>query len=112
MRMDTEEVAPGVIRANFDGRLDVGGTQQIDLPFNALAGSRPALVVDLSKVTFIASLGVRLLIVAGRTVQRKGGRMVLLQPCPEVEAVLVSTGADIVVPVVHSLDDALHAVAG
>jgi anti-sigma B factor antagonist len=112
MLMQTEEVAPGVIKANLDGRLDIGGTQQIDLPFNAMAASKRALIVDLSQVAFIASLGLRLLIVAARAVQRKGGRMVLLQPVPDVEAVLVTSGTDQVVPIAHSLDEALHAVAG
>ena len=112
MLMQTEEVAPGVIKANLDGRLDIGGTQQIDLPFNAMAASKRALIVDLSQVVFIASLGLRLLIVAARAVQRKGGRMVLLQPVPDVEAVLVTSGTDQVVPIAHNLDEALHAVAG
>lgn len=111
MRMETEEVAPGVTKANLDGRLDIGGAQQIDLPFNAIAGSKRALIVDLSKVAFVASLGLRLLIVAARAVQRKGGRMVLLQPTPEVESVLISSGTNHVVPIVHNLDAALHAVA-
>jgi anti-anti-sigma factor len=110
MLMETEEVAPGITKAKLSGRLDIGGTQQIDLPFNAIAGSKRALIVDLSNVVFIASLGLRLLIVAARAVQRKGGRMVLLQPPPEVEAVLISSGTDSVVPIMHTLDDALHAV--
>lgn len=111
MLMQTEEIVPGVTKASLDGRLDIGGTQQIDLPFNAMASSKRALIVDLSNVAFIASLGLRLLIVAARAVQRKGGRMVLLQPQPDVEAVLVSSGTDQVVPIRHSLDEALHAVA-
>jgi anti-sigma B factor antagonist len=112
MRMETEEVAPGVTKANLTGRLDIGGTQAIDLPFNAVAGACRALIVDLSQVEFIASMGLRLLIVAARTVQRKGGRMILLGPPIAVEAVLLSSGTDNVVGIVRSLDDAIHAVSG
>ena len=111
MRMVTEEVAPGVTKANLTGRLDIGGTQAIDLAFNALAGSQRALIVDLSQVDFIASLGLRLLIVGARTVQRKGGRMVLLAPPIAVEAVLISSGTDNVVPIWRTLDDAVAAVS-
>ena len=112
MRMVTEEVAPGVTKANLTGRLDIGGSQEIDLAFNALAGSQRALIIDLSQVDFIASLGLRLLIVGARTMQRKGGRMVLLAPPIAVEAVLISSGTDNVVPIWRHLDDAIAAVSG
>jgi anti-sigma B factor antagonist len=112
MRMETEQVAPGVTKANLTGRLDIGGTQEIELPFNALAGSQRALIIDLSQVEFIASLGLRLLIVGARTVQRKGGRMALLAPAVEVESVLISSGTDQVVPIWRTLDDAIAAVSG
>ena len=112
MRLETEEVAPGVTKMNLTGRLDIGGSQEIDLQFNALAGAHRAVIVDLSQVDFIASLGLRLLIVGARTVQRKGGRMVLFRPPIAVEAVLVSSGTDNVVPILRSLDEAIHAVSG
>jgi anti-sigma B factor antagonist len=112
MRLETEEVAPGVTKVNLTGRLDIGGSQEIDLAFNAMAGSQRAMIVDLSQVDFIASLGLRLLIVGARTVQRKGGRMVLFRPVIEVEAVLISSGTDNVVPIMRNLDEAIHAVSG
>jgi anti-anti-sigma factor len=112
MRLETEEVAPGVTKANLTGRLDIGGSQEIDLAFSALTGAHRAVIVDLSQVDFVASLGLRLLIVGARTVQRKGGRMVLFRPPIEVEAVLVSSGTDNVVPILRNLDEAIHAVSG
>jgi anti-sigma B factor antagonist len=112
MRLETEEVAPGVIKMNLTGRLDIGGSQEIELRFNALAGSQRAIIVDLAQVDFIASLGLRLLIVGARTAQRKGGRMILLRPPIAVEAVLISSGTDNVVPILRNLDEAIHAVSG
>lgn len=112
MRLETEEVVPGVTKVNLTGRLDIGGSQEIELAFNAFAGSQRALIIDLSQVDFIASLGLRLLIVGARTVQRKGGRMVLFRPPIEVEAVLISSGTDNVVPILRNLDEAIHAVSG
>ena len=44
--------------------------------------------------------------------QRKGGRMVLLRPPIAVEAVLISSGTDNVVPILRNLDEAIHAVSG
>lgn len=112
MRMDTEEVAPGVTKATLVGRLDIGGSQDIDRPFSAIAGSCRALIIDLSQVDFIASMGLRTLIMGARTVAQKGGRMVLLRPVPAVEAVLVSSGTDYVVPILRDLDEAIRAVSG
>jgi anti-anti-sigma factor len=112
MRMRTEEVAPGVTRATLAGRLDIGGVQEIEPQFHALASSVRALIVDLAAVEFIASTGLRLLIVGGRTVARYGGRMVLLAPPIAVEAVLISSGTDNVVPIWRNLDAAIRAVGG
>ena len=112
MRLETEEVAPGVTKANLTGRLDIGGSQEIDLAFNALTGSCKALIVDLSQVDFIASMGLRTLIVGARTVARKGGRMVLFRPVIAVEAVLISSGTDNVVPILRDLEAAIRAVGG
>ena len=111
MHMQSEEIAPGVMKANLVGRLDIGGSQEIDLPFNALVGASKALIVDLTRVDFIASMGLRLLIVAGRTMARRGGRMVLLAPPIAVEAVLISSGTDNVVPIWRQLPDAIRAVS-
>ena len=112
MRMEIEEVAPGVVKANLFGRLDIGGSAEIDLAFNALVASQRALIVDLSRVDFIASMGLRLLIVAGRTMMHNGARIVLLAPPIAVEAVLISSGTDNVVPIWRRLDDAIRAVSG
>lgn len=112
MRMQVEEIAPGVSKANLVGRLDIGGSQEIDLAFNALIGSCRGLIVDLSQVDFIASMGLRTLIVGARTMARKGGRMVLFRPVIAVEAVVISSGTDNVVPILRNLDEAVRAVSG
>jgi len=112
MRMQTEEVAPGVTKANLAGRLDIGGAQAVDLPFNVLTASSRALILDLSEVEFIASMGLRTIILGARTVARKGGRMVLYRPVAAVEAVLISSGTDNVVPILRDLDEAIRAVSG
>jgi len=72
-----------------------------------LANSRRSLVVDLTQVPFLASLGIRSLLVAARVINRRGDRMVLLNPSPIVEKVLVSTGVDEFMPIRHGQQDAL-----
>lgn len=109
--IDTEEVAPGVTKVNLRGRLDANGVQAISTTFDRVARTQPQLVVDLSRVTFIASTGLRTLIGAARSVASRGGQMVFLGPEPSVEAVLITSGTDTVVPIFQDLSDAICAVS-
>jgi anti-sigma B factor antagonist len=110
MNIDATEVDGGVTWIALNGRLDIGGASEIDLRFSALAGSRRSVVVDLSQVTFLASMGMRLLLSGAKTVASKGGRMVLHAPIPMVEKVLATAGIDTVIPILRDRDGALSAV--
>ena len=57
-------------------------------------------------------MGLRTLIMGARTVASKRGRIVLYRPIPAVEEVLISSGTDSVVSIVHDLDAAVRAVSG
>jgi anti-anti-sigma regulatory factor len=57
MEMEVEEADGCVALVILRGRLDTVGANAIDLKFNAVAGARRAVVVDLSAVDFLASLG-------------------------------------------------------
>src|SRR5581483_1281796 len=78
--IDTEEAAPGVTKVNLRGRLDANGVQAISATFDRVARTQPHLIVDLSRVTFIASTGLRTLISAARAVASRKGHMVFLGP--------------------------------
>jgi anti-anti-sigma factor len=109
--IDTEEVAPGVTKVNLRGRLDANGVQTISTTFDRVARTQAQLIVDLSRVSFIASTGLRTLISAARAVASRDGRMVLLAPDASVEAVLITSGTNSVVPIVHDLAEAIVAVS-
>lgn len=110
MEMNLEEIDGGVTLAVLKGRLDVAGAGAIELKFNATAGARRALIVDLSNVNFIASMGMRLLLIAGKTSAAKGGKMALLAPPAEVASVLRTAGVDTVIPICATRDAALATV--
>lgn len=111
MEMTTEDLPGGVTLAVLRGRLDVAGASAIELKFNATAGARKAMVVDLSAVSFVASMGMRLLLLVGKTMSARGGKMALLSPLPEVASVLHTAGIDTVIPICASRDDAVAKVA-
>jgi anti-sigma B factor antagonist len=112
MELTIEELENGVTKATLVGRLDIEGAQAVDMRFNVLAGSKKALVVDLSGVTFLASMGLRTLLVAGRAIAVKGGRMALAGPQENVMRVLTTSGADEVVAVTDTVAAAIAAVRG
>ena len=94
------------------GKLDIAGAERIELPLAAAAGSRQSLVVDMMGVDFIASIGIRHLVLAAKAVARGNGKFVLLNPTPLVTEVLVTAGLEQLLPIVRSEDEARAALGG
>ncbi len=112
MDMEVAELAHDVARVMLKGRLDIAGAAKIDLHFSVVAGSRHGVIVDMSEVTFLASIGIRTLVLGSKAVRRRGGNLVLLSPLPDVEKVLEITGVTDLLPIMHDETAALAAVSG
>ncbi len=95
----------------LSGRLDSSGAIEIELPFNAVATEKRAIVVDLSDVTMLSSSGVRVLLVGAKLCAAKGGKLVILCPKTEVAKVLRIARFDVLAPIVTSEGAALAALA-
>ena len=107
MELAVNELESGILGISLSGRMDISGTQQIDLKFTALTSTRRAhILVDLSNVTFIASIGIRTLINNAKAQKLRGGSMVLYKPSNQVEEVLRATGIDTIIPIAHDIDAA------
>ena len=91
-----------VVHLALSGSLDLAGVREVELKFLELTGSqaKPALV-DLSEVKFMASLGMRMLLEAARSLHRKGAALVLLRPRPMVEDALRVAGITDLIPMFH-----------
>ena len=98
MDMQVNEIE-GITLVSLDGRFDIAGAQEVDPKFGALAGSVEKLAVDLSRVTFLASMGIRTLMLTAKTILRRGGAMVVFGPNVNVESVLRATGFDEIVSI-------------
>jgi anti-anti-sigma factor len=87
--------------------MDIAGLETIAMPFTALtapAGRR--VIVDLSGVDFLASVGVRALLQNARAMNLRGGVMAVCGARPVVTEVLESAGVGNVVPVSADLEGA------
>ena len=107
MQIDSETLDNGILKVNLSGRLDVLGAQDIDMKFTALTATQKAhVLVDLSEVSFLASLGIRTLLSSAKALSNRGGHMVLYKPQPNVLDVLETSGVSSLIPVFNDLEEA------
>jgi len=110
MALVTEELAGGITKVILEGRLDIEGAAAVDLQMNVIGGSKKAVLVDMQKVSFLGSMGLRALIAPARAIKSRGGKIVLFGPNEMVEKVLKTSGTDTLIPVHHELQSALDAL--
>jgi anti-sigma B factor antagonist len=107
MEMRYNELDNGINFIKLIGKLDIIGTGEIETKFSGYSsGDNVRLVVDLSEVDFLASIGIRLLMLTAKSVANRGGKMVLLNPIPEVQSVLEITGIPAIIPISSTLESA------
>lgn len=111
MHIDAEHLENEILKITLSGRLDVQGTDEIDLRFAGYAARQKAVIVDMSAVTFLASIGIRTLLLSAKAIGKRGGKMVLLNPEHTVTRSLEMAGIDSLIPICRSLGDAKAAVA-
>jgi anti-sigma B factor antagonist len=111
VELQTEQMNDGTMKINLLGRLDIVGTNAIDLRFTSLTATRKAnVIVDLSGVDFLSSMGVRLLLSNAKALASRGGKMVICTPDPMVRKVLETTGTDAIIPLYDDVDSAHQAL--
>jgi len=111
MAIAIENLDGGVTVVKLSGRIDIAGAREIDMPMNIVAGSKRAVVIDLTDVDFLASLGIRSIVIAARSIASKRGTCVMYGPTPDVRSVLEASAIDTVIPIHDGLDDAIRAVS-
>jgi anti-anti-sigma factor len=93
----------------MQGRLDTPGVGEIETRF--LASVVPAgrhAVVDLSGVSFVSSMGIRMLISAARSLSQKKAKLILYGAQPLVQESLDNVSLSDIVPIVASETQALE----
>lgn len=108
MDFEIVEASPTLTRVALKGRLDTPGVDRIETRFGAALANGGHGVVDLSEVTFLASLGIRMLITAAKSLERRGNRLVLVAPRPLIDQALRHSSVDQIIPVARDFDAALE----
>lgn len=89
----------------ISGRLDMEGTDSVAARLLELsAAPKKGVIVDLSALKFLASIGIRTLITTAKAVQQRGGKMVLVvNEQTTVMMSLKATGVDELIPVYRNI---------
>src|SRR5437764_7924676 len=98
MEIAVEEIAGGITKVGLRGRFDTSGAVVVELPFNKIVTEKQRILVDLSAVSFLASYGIRVLLVGAKIARNKNGKLVLLCPDNHVAKVLRTAGTDVLIP--------------
>lgn len=107
MEIHYSELGNGIGLIKLNGKLDIIGTGEIETKFAGYCtGDKVRMVIDLSKVDFLSSIGIRLLTLTAKSIASRGGRMALLNPVPEVQNVLEITGVPAIIPIYSHLESA------
>ena len=111
MPISHSDVGNDLRRIVITGRLDIPGTDSVSSALEKLvAEPKKAVIVDLSTLRFLASIGIRALITSAKTVQQRGGKMVLVvDGDPSVLMSLQATGVDQLIPVFMNAAEAERA---
>src|SRR5262245_13703748 len=111
MRLQYSELDNGIRLIKLNGTLDTNGVSKVEVEFvRRCSGENVCVLVDLSKVNYISSIGIPMLINSAKSVAKNGGKMALLKPQNNVENILEMTGIPLIVPIHHDLDAAVAAI--
>ena len=106
IQLETLESGIGLVR--LAGRMDIPGVQLVDLKFTVYTATRrKPVIIDLSDVELITSVGIGMLLRNAQTLKLHGQPMILLNPNSKVETVLRLTNVHEVTPVEKELDSAI-----
>jgi len=109
MGIEYRQLENGVRLIRLSDRLDIDGTLRIGSRLTEyMNGDGLHIILDLVEVDFLASIGIRMLVITAKSVISHGGRVVILNPRPSVREVLELTGITQAIPIYDSLDDAIN----
>ena len=86
------EVADGLVRVALKGELDLSTVNKVEEELESLeAGGARLIVLDLSRLTFLDSTGLRCLVTADQRAREAGRRLVLVRGPDAVQRVFTIT---------------------
>ncbi|NEQ95893.1 MAG: STAS domain-containing protein [Cyanothece sp. SIO2G6] len=108
MKLELKKLDNDILLVSLMGRLDLKGTLGIDDEFRShVAASKQNTIVDMGKVHFLASIGMRMLLSNAKALQQRKKQMVLVNPQPMVKDALKMSGIFQLIPVFDTVNEAI-----
>jgi len=101
----TVEKLGNVTVVHLDGRLDAHGSHVVEPEFLKLKGAH-SVIVDLAKVSYLSSGGIRLFVSLQKQLQSQSGKLILAAPQPYCREVLRVSGLDQFFTIFGTLEEA------
>jgi anti-sigma B factor antagonist len=98
-----------VTRVELQGSIDGKTAPQIRDELSAALQQVQNLILDVSRVDYLSSAGLRLLLLLYREITARNGKLVLLGVSPEIRTVMSHTGFLSFFTLADSQQEALHA---
>jgi anti-sigma B factor antagonist len=113
MKYEIQALAPGASRIVLVGRADAAGVDLIETSLSAqLRATEGNVVIDLTEVPFMGSLGIRMLISLARLTARRSARIAMTGVQPQVLEVFETMALLDLIPHAPDTEAALALVAG
>jgi anti-anti-sigma factor len=109
MELKIVESGEAYVHAALSGKMDVAGVQDVEGKFISLvANSKKNVLVDISEVSFMGSMGLRVFLSAAKSLSWEKKSLILLDPQPMVNEVLEASSFQDVVAIEHNLRSAIE----
>jgi anti-sigma B factor antagonist len=110
-----ERKLANVVLIEVEGRIDHGTAPCLGSALlrhvDGCAGEEKKLLVDLSKVNYMSSAGLRVLMIAAKGCRKQGGKMVLAALQPTIQEVFKIGRFDMVLEIYPTVRQALAAIS-
>jgi anti-sigma B factor antagonist len=96
----------------FEGTLDAPGTMTVEREFQSWLAERAGqVIVELSKVDYLSSYGLRMLLTGAKAMRQAGGGLHLAAPNENVYQVIKMVGYDTLFPVYKTIEEAVNSLS-
>jgi len=100
MKTEIADTADGLVNVTLVGRLDTPAAERIEPDLVAGLVPRGArAIVDLSRLEFVSSMGLRMFITLARELARNNGKLVLYSPQPWVNVIFTTAALHSIISV-------------
>lgn len=107
----TERREDALLILHLEGRLDQAGAQIFqERALLAIHGGMHRMVIDFSGASFVASMGIRSLIIPAQEISKLGGKFALTGLNPELHRLFEMSGLLTVFKVHDTMDEAIASV--